>query len=86
MPPIRSSTSKCCTLLTASISLNENIISPYSYCAKKGLVYIIIISLFSRQSSFYSKCTKANTCLLCDVRLMPFNKYRSLCYTRYYTY
>ena len=31
-------------LLTASISLNGEIISPYSYYAKKGLVYIIIIS------------------------------------------
>ena len=47
MPPIRSSTFKCRALLTTSISLNEEIISPYSYYAKKGLVYIIITEPFS---------------------------------------
>ena len=47
IPPIRLSTSKRYTLLATSISLNEEIISPYSYYAKKGLVYIIIINLFS---------------------------------------
>ena len=48
MPSIRSSASKRCTLLTTSISFNGEIISPYSYCTKKGLVYIIIISPFGR--------------------------------------
>ena len=86
MPLIRSSTSKRYTLLTTSISLNREIISPYSYYAKKGLVYIIIIFPFSYQPSFYFKCTKANTYLLCDVRLMSFNKYRFLRYARYYIY
>ena len=78
MPPIRSSTSKRRAPLTASISFNGEIMSPYSRYTKKGLVYIIIISPSSRQPFFYSKCTKANTYLLCDVRSMPFNKYRFL--------
>ena len=47
MPFIRSFTSKRCTLLTTSISLDGEIISPYSYYIKKGLVYIIIINPFS---------------------------------------
>ena len=47
MPPIRFSMSKRCTLLTASISLNGEIISPYSHYIKKGLVCIAIINPFS---------------------------------------
>ena len=46
MPSIRSLASVYYILLAASISLNSEIISPYSYCAKKGLVYITIIALF----------------------------------------
>ena len=42
MPSIRSSTSKRCALFTIFISLNKEIISPYFYYTKKGLVYIII--------------------------------------------
>ena len=75
MPPIRSLAFMRYTLLATSISLNSKIISPYSYYAKKGLVYIIIITLFSYQPSFYSKCTKANTYFLCDMRLVSINKY-----------
>ena len=47
MPFIRLSASKRCTLLAISISLNGEIISPYSYYMKKGLVYIAIIDPFS---------------------------------------
>ena len=83
MPPIRLSASKCCALLITSISFNREIISPYSYYMKKGLVYIIIISFFSCQPFSYSKYTKANTYSLCDVRSVPFNKYKFLHYTRY---
>ena len=75
MPLIRSLASVCYILLTASISLNSKIISPYSYYVKKGLVYIAIIALFSCQPSSYSKCTKANTCSLCDVHSVSTNKY-----------
>ena len=75
IPLIRFSAFKRRALLAVSISLNGEIISPYSRYAKKGLVYIIIISPLSRQPSSYSECTKANTCLFYDVRLVPLNKY-----------
>ena len=75
MPLIRSLVSVRCILLTASISLNSKIISPYSYYAKKGLVYIIITAFFSCQPSSYFKCTKANTYSLYNMRLVSTNKY-----------
>ena len=84
---IRSSTSKRCTLLSISISLDSEIISPYSCYAKKGLVYIVIAFPFSCQPSSYSEYIKANTCLSCDVRLIPLNKYIFSClYTNLCSY
>ena len=80
MPFIKSSTFKRYTLLAISISFNREIISLYSRYTKRGLVYIIIIFLFSRQPSSYSKYTKANTYLLYNMRLVPFNKYIFLYY------
>ena len=80
MPFIKSSTSKHYTLLAILISLNREIISPYFYCVKKGLVYIIIISPFSRQPSFCLKCTKANTYLLYNICSVPLYKYIFLYY------
>ena len=58
MPFVRSLASIYYILLAASISLNGEIISPYSYCTKKGLVYITIIAPFSYQPSSYFECTK----------------------------
>ena len=75
MPPIRSSAFIYYVLLTASISLNSEIMSPYSYYVKKGLVCITIIVLFSRQPSSYSKYIKANTYSLYNVRSVSTNKY-----------
>ena len=75
MPFIRFLISVYYILLTTSISLDGEIISPYSCYAKKGLVYITIIALFSCQSSSCSKCTKANTYSLYDMRLISTNKY-----------
>jgi hypothetical protein len=46
MPPIKSTAFKRYTLFTISISLNKEIMSPYSYYIKKGLVYIALISPF----------------------------------------
>ena len=83
MPPIRLFTSKYYTLLTASISLNKEIMSPYSRYTKKGLVYIIIIDFSSRQFSFCAKYTKLNIYALCNMRLISFNKYIFPYYTRY---
>ena len=75
MPFIRSLASIYYILLTISISLNGEIMSPYSYYTKKGLVYITIIALSSYQPSFYFKYTKANTYSLYNVRLVFTNKY-----------
>jgi hypothetical protein len=77
MPSIRSLVFKRCTLLTISISLNGEIINPYSRCVKKGLVYITIIALSSRQPSSYFKYTKANTCSSYNICLMSINEYIS---------
>ena len=67
MPSIRSTTLERRTLLTISISLDKEIISPCSYYTKKGLVYITIIAPSSYYPFFYSKYTKANTSLLYDI-------------------
>ena len=47
MPAIRFSVFAYYILLTTLISLNSEIINPYSYGLKKGLVYIAIITPFS---------------------------------------
>ena len=75
MPLIRSLASVHYVLLTASISLNSEIMSPYSHYMKKGLVYITIIALSGHQPSSYSECIKANTCSLYNMRLVSTNKY-----------
>ena len=75
MPPIRSLASVHCVLLAISISLDGEIMSPYSHYTKKGLVCVIIIALSGCQPSSYSKCTKANTCSLCNMRSVSTNKY-----------
>jgi hypothetical protein len=61
MPFIRFTAFKYYTLFTISISFNREIMSPYSYYTKKGLVYIILIIPFSCQPFFYLKYTKVNT-------------------------
>ena len=63
MPPIRFSASKYSTYyskLIAVILLFSKIMLSCSYCTEKGLVYIIITALSSRQPSLYTKCTKLN--------------------------
>ena len=83
MPPIKLFASKCCTFLTASISLNGEIISPYSYCVKKGLVCVTITDPFGRQLSSCTKYTKLNTYMLYNMRLVSLNKYTLLYYMRH---
>ena len=75
MPPIRSLASVRYILLAISISLDGEIMSPYSYYAKKGLVYIAITAFFSCQPSSCFKCTKANTYFLYNMRSVSTNKY-----------
>ena len=87
IPFIKSTILERRTLFTTSISFNGEIISLDSCYIKKGLVYITITALFSCQSFFYLECTKVNTCLLCNVRLVSLNKYIFLCrYTRLCAY
>ena len=86
MPFIRLFTSKRCTLLTTSISLNKEIMSLYFYYIKKKLVYIIITDFFSCQPSSCIEYTKLNTYILYNMRLIFFNKYAFLYYTYYYVY
>ena len=81
MPPIRSSASKRLThyfKLVAVILLLSKIMPICSYYVLKGLVYIIIIALSSRQPSFYAKCTKLNMHLSCDIILVSNAKYMYL--------
>ena len=86
MPPIRSSASKRRAFLAISISFNKKIISSYSYYTKKGLVYIIIIDFFSRQPFSCMECTKLNTYMLYNMRLVSLNKYIYFYYIHRYTY
>ena len=74
MPAVRLIASKYHTLFISSIAFNGEIISPYSYCVKKGLVYIVITEPFSHQPSFCSECTKLNTRLLYNIHSVSFNK------------
>ena len=80
MPVIRLIVFKHCTLLASSITFNSEIISLCSRYTKKGLVYIIITESFSRQPSFYFKCTKSNTRALYNIHLVSLNKYIFLAY------
>ena len=75
MPPVRSLTSERHALLVASISLDGEIISPCSYYAKKGLIYIIIAAPFSHQPSSCFEYTKVNMHSFYNVRLVSTNKY-----------
>ena len=59
----------------AFILLSGEVILLYSYCAKKGLVYITIAALSSCQPSSCFKCTSANMQLSYDVCLVSNTKY-----------
>ena len=80
MPLIRSLVSKYCTYIIAVILLLSEIMPTYSYCVLKGLVYIIIIALLSRQPSSCTKYTKLNICSSCNVYLVSDAKYIFLVY------
>ena len=75
MPLIRSLVFKRRAHAVAVILLLGEIMPSYSYYDEKKLVYIIIIALFSRQPSFYFKCTKSNTCLSCNIKSVSDAKY-----------
>ena len=78
IPPVRSLASKytaCCFKLVAVMLLLGKIMPTYSRYIKKGLMCIAIIALFSYQPSSYTKCTKLNMRLSCDVYSMSDTKY-----------
>ena len=75
MPLIRSFTFEYYTRVVAVILLLSKIMPTYSRCVLKGLVYIIIIALFSCQPFFYTKYTKSNIYSSCDVRSVSIAKY-----------
>ena len=80
MPFIRSSVSEyyaCLVTLILSLSV---IIPLYSYYAEKGLVYIIIVALFSYQPSSCSEYIKLNIYSSCNIRLISNTKYIFLIY------
>ena len=80
MPAVKLTVSECYVLFTSSIALNSEIISPCSYCTKKGLVCVTITEPFGRQPSSYSECTKSNTRVLCNMRSVSLNKCMFLTY------
>jgi hypothetical protein len=75
MPSIRSLASKYYTYIVLVILLLGEIMPIYSHYAEKKLVYIVIITPFSHQFSFYIKCTKSNIHLFCNIKLVLDAKY-----------
>ena len=75
MPLIRSLASEHRAYVISVILLLSEIMPLYSRCAEKKLVYIVIITLSSRQPSFYSKCTKLNMYLSYNIKLVSNAEY-----------
>ena len=80
MPPIRSLVFKRRAHAVAVIFLLGEIMPFYSYYNKKKLVYIIIITPFGRQPSFYFKYIKLNMRLSCNIKLVSNIEYLYLIY------
>ena len=82
MPLIRFLASKRhLRLVSLILSLGE--IMPSCSCyIEKRLFYIVILTLFSRQPSFYAKYTKLNMRLSCNIRLVSNTKY--ICFIYFY--
>ena len=70
--------------LVTVILLLSKVIPTYLRYMEKGLIYIIIITLFNCQHSSYTKCTKLNIYFLYNVRSVSNTKYAF--FTRLYTY
>ena len=67
MPPIGSLASKRYTYIILTILLLGKIIPTYSYCEEKKLVYIAISAPSGCQPSSYTKYTRVNIQLFCNV-------------------
>ena len=81
MPLIRSLASKRCTYIITIILLLSEIMPICSYYILKGLVCIIIIASLGCQPSSYTKCTKLNMHLSCNVKLVSNAKYTYFIYS-----
>ena len=77
---VRFLVSERCAYIVTIIFLLSKIMPTYSCCVLKGLVYIIIITPLSCQSSFYTKCIKLNIYLSYNVKLVFNAKYAFLIY------
>ena len=75
MPLIRSLASKRYAYIVAVILLLSEIMSSYSHYKEKKLVYIIIITLFSRQPFSYIKYIKLNIYSSCNIRSVSDTEY-----------
>jgi hypothetical protein len=80
MPFIRSITFKRCVLLAISISFNKEIINPYSYYIKKGLIYITLSRRKRTLHLYVVTATnlgflRANTEILYSVQTGPSSSY-----------
>ena len=75
MPPIRSLVFKSCAYAVAVILLLSEIMPSYSHYKEKKLVYIAIIAFFNHQLFFYSKYTKLNIYLSCNIRSVSNTEY-----------
>ena len=70
LPPIRSLASKRRTYVIAVILSLSEIMPTYSCCILKGLVCVVIIAPLGCQPSFYTKYTKLNIYLSCNIKLV----------------
>ena len=78
---IRSLAFKCRAYIVAVILLLSEIMPTYSCYILKGLVYIAIIAPLGYQLFFYTKYTKLNIRLSCNIRLISNAKYAFLIYS-----
>ena len=78
MPLVRSSASKHHARVIAVILLLSEIMPTCFYCVLKGLICIAIIAPLGCQPSSYTKCTKSNMHLSCNVKSVSNAKYTCL--------
>ena len=81
IPLIKFLASECRLRLVSLILFLGEIMPSYSCYVEKRLFYITILVSFSCQPSFYTKYTKLNIYLSCDVRLVSNAKYICLMYS-----
>ena len=81
MPPIRSLASKCRSRLVLLILSLGEIMPLYFYYVEKRLSYIAIVASFNCQPFSYTKYTKLNMRLSCNVKSVFNAKYAYFIYS-----